>query len=78
VIESPALRTALVGVEALGEAIEVAQSMVEEGVQLIELCGWFGTLGTSEVIRVTKGRVPVGFLSPGAESTKDLYELLEE
>lgn len=52
----------IIGVSNLGEACLQAQRLVEEGVNVIELCGAFGEEGARMIIEATGCRVPVGFV----------------
>jgi len=49
--------------------------LVADGVQLIELCGWFGPRGAARIIEAVGDQVPVGFVTHGPDSTNTLYEL---
>ncbi|MDF2156057.1 DUF6506 family protein [Vibrio sp. CAU 1672] len=42
------------------QACELAESLVGEGIQAIELCAGFGHIGVAEVVKAVDGRVPVG------------------
>ena len=64
-----------VGVSEQAQALPVAQRMVEEGVQLIELCGGFGPIWTSRVLEAVDMRVPVGAVGYGPESIAGLAAL---
>ena len=66
----------VVGIQSPKEAPDVAQKMVEEGVQIIELCGAFGPLWTSKVIEATGNKVPVGTVTYGPESMPGLFKVL--
>lgn len=68
-------RMDVVGVKRPKEGIEVAKKMVEDGVQLIELCGGFGPVWTGRIIEAIEGKVPVGSVSYGPESIQQMYEL---
>ena len=57
-----------VGVSEASQGAEVAVAMVAEGVQLIELCGGFGPVGTARVLDAIGGAVPVGSVGYGPES----------
>jgi predicted polyphosphate/ATP-dependent NAD kinase len=68
VIERADFRAVMVGVNSPSEAVEVAEKMVSEGIQLIELCGGFGPVWTAKVIEAVGDRVPVGSVGYGPES----------
>lgn len=61
-------RTVLVGVATSEQGAAVARKLVADGVQLIELCGGFGPLGTARVLEAIDGAVPVGSVGYGPES----------
>lgn len=69
IIDSPGLKTIVAGVDSVDAGCKVAKKIVEEGCQLIELCGGFGADGAKKVIEATGGSVPVGFIGyfPGDE-----------
>jgi len=49
-LQSEALKTRIVGVNSLEMAEIKAKELVADGVQLIELCGWFGPRGAACII----------------------------
>jgi len=49
-------------------AAPVAVELVDQGIQLIELCGGLGPVPAADVIEAIGGRVPVGVVQFGAES----------
>jgi 2-keto-3-deoxy-6-phosphogluconate aldolase len=68
VIEHDGQRTTLVPVPDEAEAVEVALALIDEGVELIELCGGFGLTEAARVVEAVSGRVPVGHVNFGLES----------
>lgn len=64
-----------VGVPTAAAGVDVARSLVAEGVQLIELCGGFGPAGTAAVLAAVAGAVPVGSVGYGPESIDALARL---
>ena len=66
----------VVGIRKPKEAIDVAKKMVEDGIQIIELCGAFGPVWTARVIEATEGKVPVGTVTYGPESMQGLSKVL--
>lgn len=68
VIERAGVRTTLVPVPDESAAAQVASELVDQGVQLIELCGGFTVLDAARVIEAVAARVPVGHVTFGLES----------
>ena len=68
----------VVGVSKPKLAIDVAKSMVAEGIQAIELCGAFSPVVVGKIIEAIEFKVPVGTVSYGAESVPGLYKLFTE
>ncbi|MFJ2741496.1 DUF6506 family protein [Streptomyces sp. NPDC087440] len=75
VIERDGFRAVLVGMADPAQAPAVAAALVDEGIQLIELCGGFGPVWTAKVIEATKSRVPVGSVGYGPESIDGMAAL---
>ena len=46
----------------------MARELVDGGIQLLELCGGFGPVGTARVLEAIGHRVPVGSVGYGPES----------
>ena len=67
VIERGGQRTSLVPVPDESAAAQVALGLIDEGVELIELCGGFGPSEAARVVEVIGGRVPVGHVNFGLE-----------
>ena len=76
VIESEKFRTEVVGVSSVEEAIIVAKELINQGVQLIELCGGFGESNASIVIDSVKSDVPIGFVGFTAKEQQKVELLL--
>jgi 2-keto-3-deoxy-6-phosphogluconate aldolase len=68
VIEREGQRTTLVPVPDESAAAGVAVGLVDEGIELIELCGGFTVQDAARVIDAVDGRVPVGHVAFGLES----------
>ena len=49
--------------------------MVDDGVELIELCGGFGPVWTARVLEAVDGAVPVGAVGYGPESIDGMARL---
>ena len=65
----------VVGVADHNDATEVAKNMVKDGVHLIELCGDFGAVWAGKIIEAIDNKVPVGFVTYGAEAIEGLTKL---
>lgn len=59
-ITTPVAELIVIGVQNYSEAEKIAVKLIEQGVQVIELCAGFGSEGTAAVNRSIKGKVPVG------------------
>jgi hypothetical protein len=68
VLDRGGQRTSLVPVPDESLAASVAVELVEDGVELIELCGGFSVQETARVVEAVGGRVPVGHVTFAAES----------
>lgn len=75
VVDTGSCRTVLVGIGHLEQAPAVAARLAADGVQLIELCGAFGPVGTAAVIEAVGGRVPVGAVGYGAEAIDQVHAI---
>jgi hypothetical protein len=75
VVDSGACKTVLVGVSAAEQGAAVARRLVDEGVQLIELCGGFGPVHTGRIIEAIQGAVPVGSVAYGPESVDQVHAI---
>ncbi|MET0333822.1 MAG: DUF6506 family protein [Rhizobacter sp.] len=75
VMSSPAFEMISVGVSSPAQGVAVAQQLVREGVQLIELCGGFGPKWTAQVQEAIAHKVPVGAVSYGPETIDAMHAL---
>ena len=73
---NPDLQTRIVGVETLDEAIIIATTWADQGVQLIELCGWFGEAGTEKLVDAVGDRVAIGYIVASPKTAPLLQKLL--
>jgi predicted polyphosphate/ATP-dependent NAD kinase len=64
-----------IGVSSVADAPKLARQLVEEGVELIELCGGFGGAGLAAVVAAVQGRVPVGAVFFGVDASAGLKRL---
>lgn len=67
-----------VGVSQPSEALVVAKNMVENGVQLIELCGAFGPIWTAKILEAIDAEIPIGSVGYGPESVSKMHELFSK
>lgn len=65
----------VVGVRHPRDGIAVAQEMVAEGIQLIELCGGFGPVWAGRILEAIDHAVPVGAVGYGPESIDAMHRL---
>ncbi|CAL9585070.1 hypothetical protein SUDANB95_05079 [Actinosynnema sp. ALI-1.44] len=75
VVDTGACRTVLVGVGRVEQVVAAARRLVDDGAELVELCGAFGPVWTAKVLDAVGGRVPVGSVTYGAEATRQLHDL---
>jgi len=68
-IETPTLSVAIVGVRDFDQAADIAKSLVEDGVQFIDLCSGYGPVGAAKVIEAVGDKIPVSAACFGIEST---------
>ena len=68
----------VVGVSHPEKGIAVAKSMVDEGIQLIELCGGFSPVWAGKIIEVIDYAVPVGVVAYGPESIDAMHALFAD
>lgn len=78
VMRSPAFEMITVGVAAPSDGPAVAQALVREGVQLIELCGGFGPKWTAQVQEAIGHQVPVGAVAYGPETLDAMHALFKD
>ena len=64
-----------VGVPTVADGADAARRLLDEGVELIELCGGFGGAGLGAVVSAVSGRVPVGAVFYGVEASAGLQRL---
>jgi predicted polyphosphate/ATP-dependent NAD kinase len=64
-----------VGVPSVADAPAVAQQLVADGVEFIELCGGFGGAGLGCVISAVENRVPVGAVFFGVDAAAGLNSI---
>jgi len=63
------------GVPSVDDAPRAARALLDEGVELIELCGAFAGAGLAAMVDAVEGRVPVGAVFYGGEAGSGLHRL---
>ena len=58
------------------EVISIAQQLIAEGAQMIELCGGFGPLWIAKITDATRGEVPIGSVAYGPEARRPMLDIL--
>jgi hypothetical protein len=58
-MQSDAFTMIAIGI-ASEQAVTAARELVAEGIQLLELCGGFGSLGTAKIIKAIDNQILVG------------------
>ncbi|KIZ47627.1 MULTISPECIES: DUF6506 family protein [Rhodopseudomonas] len=61
-LESPEFHTRVVGVTALADALTAVDRLVEDGVEIIELCGGFSSAEATEIRERAGPAVSVGLV----------------
>lgn len=69
---TPAVELTAVAVNDYAQAVDVCNSLIEEGIVAVELCGGFGNIGTAMIAEALKGKAAVGVVRfdghPGLEN----------
>ncbi|MGI5167733.1 DUF6506 family protein [Spirillospora sp. CA-253888] len=58
--------------------VEIAEGLVADGVQMIELCGGFGPIWIAKVSEAIDSAVPVGGVAYGPEARRPMLDLLAD
>jgi ribosomal protein S18 acetylase RimI-like enzyme len=66
-----------IGVSSAAQGPAVALALVNEGVQLLELCGGFGPIWTGKILEAIGQRIPVGSVGYGPESIDSMHSLFK-
>jgi len=59
-VVTPQVELTAIAARDYAEAQQVAQMLVSEGVEAIELCGGFGNIGTARIAKAVAGKAAVG------------------
>ena len=63
-------QTRIAGVETVEQAIEIACGWAEDGIQLIELCGWFREEGANQLVEAVGDKVAIGYVIENPKTEK--------
>jgi hypothetical protein len=74
-LSSDQFSTRIVGVAHLDEAIMMARKLIDEGVQLIELCGGFSQSDRAALLDQTNHKIPVGVVMYTPDQEAELLKL---
>lgn len=79
-MESATCRFKTIGIDLnkREQVIAIAKQLVAEGVQMIELCGGFGSQWIAKVSDAIEGAVPVGGVFYGPEARKPMLDILSK
>lgn len=75
VIGAPACQLVCVGIPSSDSLRAATRLLVDEGVELIELCGAFAGPGLATVVEEVDGKIPVGAVFYGGEAATGLHRL---
>ena len=69
----------IIGIEMTQKesVIAIAKALVEDGVQMIELCGGFGPMWIARITDAIQGAIPVGSVAYGPEARGPLLNILK-
>jgi hypothetical protein len=74
-VGSPGCELIAVGVPVVADAAAAARWLVDDGAQLVELCGAFGPAAQSEVAAALAGAVPFGAVAYPCDQASRLHDL---
>jgi hypothetical protein len=66
-----------IGVNSIEEGIKIAESFVQDGIELIELCGGFGYEGTARIQNALGDKIPVGIMVHQVWNAAQLAKLIK-
>lgn len=75
VMRSDRFEMIAVGIDNPTAVLAVARALVDEGIELLELCGGFGPLWTARVIEAIGGKIAVGSVGYGPEAIAPMHRL---
>ena len=59
-VKTPQVELLSVAAKDYEAAAVLAADLLKEGIQAIELCGGFGSVGVSKIVEAVEGKIPVG------------------
>lgn len=62
-ISSAQFSSTIICVQSVSQAVIAAKKMVQDNIEVIELCGEFGQSGAFQIINAIDCKVPVGYVS---------------
>jgi hypothetical protein len=77
VMRSGAFQMIAVGVTKASEGPAVARGLLNDGIQLLELCGGFGPIWTAKTLEAIESKIPVGSVGYGPESIDAMHALFK-
>ena len=75
VMQSDRFEMIAVGIDNPTAVPAVARALVDEGIELLELCGGFGPVWTARVIEAIGGKIAVGSVGYGPEAIAPMHRL---
>ena len=75
VMQSDRFEMIAVGIDDPAAGPAVARALVDEGIELLELCGGFGPVWTARVIEAIGGKIAVGSVGYGPEAIAPMHRL---
>ncbi|MDE5722281.1 MAG: hypothetical protein K2I30_06060 [Clostridia bacterium] len=64
----------IIGVSNMQDACIVAEKLLKQGIDCIELCGAFGQIGAKKIIEATNNKIPIGFVTHLPEQ-EEIYKI---
>lgn len=78
VMQSDRFAMIAVGVSDPAAGPAVARALVDDGIELLELCGGFGPIWTARVIEAIEGKIAVGSVGYGPEAITPMHRLFDD
>lgn len=78
VMDTASFSTNMIGVSSDEQAIRAAQTMIKNGIQVIELCGGFGSESAEKIIARLETNIPIGYVTFSDQERLKLDKLLSQ